>query len=200
MAVTVERIKIRAEIIFNGISVVTPNIMSFNVRKARGQSSASFSASLKIPHDQLNSSSVGRTANVVIRAGEEGQLKTIFTGYVYKMSLNPSRTDSSYAIVNVSGKDVLSTMEGQNVTRRVPAQQLAKWGSITSLLVKRDKFKERFPLKIRDDQPRLTWDQIQDFSNFVVGSPDPTAAGINAAGSTGTAGRMDITDVSPLAE
>jgi len=195
MAVTVDRVKIRAEIIFNGISVVTPNILSFNVRKSRGQPSATFSASLKVPHSELVSTDVGQNANVVIKAGEDYPRNTIFTGYVYRMSINPSRTDSSYAIVNISGKDVLSVMEGQNITRRVPARQLAKWGSITGILAKRDKFKERFPLTIRDANPRLTWNQIQEFDKFVAGAPKPTAAEIDSTGAPGTAGRFDVTQI-----
>jgi hypothetical protein len=148
-----------------------------------------------VPHGELNSTNVGRNTNVIIKAGEGSPDKTIFTGYVYRMSINPSRTDSSYAIVNISGKDVMSVMEGQNITRRVPAQQLAKWGSITGVISKRDKFKERFPLKIRNAEPRLTWSQIQEYDQFVVGSPDPTAAGMDGTGATGTAGKMAITDL-----
>jgi len=193
MAVTIDRVKVRAEVIFNGISVVTPDILSFNVRRSRGQASATFSASLKVPHHELISSTrTGRDANVIIKAGEGSPSNTIFTGYVYRISVNPSRTDSSYAIINISGKDVLSVLEGQNITRRVPARQLAKWGAITSILTKRDKFKERFPLKIRDAKARLTWDDIQSFDRFVVGSPDPQAANINSTGATGTAGRFDV--------
>ena len=193
MAVSIDRVKIRAEVIFNRISVVTPYILSFNVRKSRGQPSASFSASLKVPHSRLNNVKVGREANVVIKAGEGSANKTIFTGYVYRMSINPSRTDSSFAIVNISGKDMLSVMEGQNITRRVPAQQLAKWGSITGIIANRDKFKERFPLKIRDANPRLTWAQIQDYDEFVVGSPDPTSVDIDGTGKTGAAGKIATT-------
>jgi len=192
MSVTIDRIKIRAEVMFCGISVTTPNILSFNVRRSRGQASASFSASLKVPHYELNSTNTGRDANVIIRAGEGSPSNIIFTGYVYKININPSRTDSSYAIVNISGKDILSVIEGQNITRRVPAKQLAKWGSITSVLTKRDKFKERFPLKIRDAQARLTWEQIQEFSNFVVGSPNPTAGIVDPSGTTGHACRFDV--------
>lgn len=193
MAVGIDRVKIRAEVLFNGISVVTPNILSFSVRRSRGQPSASFSASVKVPHDELNNTNAGQNANVVIKAGEGSPDKTIFTGYVYRMSINPSRTDSSYAIVNISGKDVMSIMEGQNITRRVSAQQLAKWGSITGIIAKRDKFKERFPIKIRNAEPRLTWSQLQERDGFVVGSPDPTAAGLDGTGATGTAGKMTIT-------
>ena len=195
MAVSIDRIKIRAEVLFNGISVVTPNILSFNVRKSRGQPSATFSASLRVPHDKFTSTTVGQNANVVIKAGEDTPGSPIFTGYVYRISINPSRTDSSVVIVNIAGKDVMSVMEGQNITRRVPAQQLAKWGSITGIIAKRDKFKERFPLKIRNAEPRLTWSQIQEYDQFVVGSPDPTAVDLDGTGATGTAGKHSITDL-----
>lgn len=193
MALTIDRVKVRAEITFCDITISTPDILSFNVRRARGQASADFSASLKIPHHLLASADTGYSANVIIRAGEEGLLRTIFTGYVYKININPSRTDSSYAIVNISGKDILSVMDGQNITRRVPVQQLAKWGAITSILSKRDKFKERFPLKIRDDQARVTWTQMHEFQDFVVGSPDPNASIISTTGATNTSGQHDVT-------
>jgi len=195
MAVSIKRVKIRARITFGAIVVVTPNILSFNVRRSRGQASASFSASLKVTHDELSSINTGLSANIKIEAGENDPDKVIFTGYVYKVTINPSRSDSSYAIINISGKDIMSVMEGQTVTRRTPARQLAKWGAITSLLRKRDKFKERFPLQIRDSKPRLSYSRIMEAEDTNIKSPSPFVSDIDGSGMTGTAGRHSITQL-----
>ena len=71
---------IRARIkIGNNIDEKTPNVVSFNVRKARGQMSATFTASLKIPQSKFSISSLGslKNASVIIEAGPKGALKTI---------------------------------------------------------------------------------------------------------------------------
>ena len=58
----IELVKIRAVItIGNSLTVETPFIQSFNVRKSRGQIST-FDASLKVEYDQVTGSSIGGLA------------------------------------------------------------------------------------------------------------------------------------------
>ena len=153
---------IRARIkIGNNIDEKTPNVVSFNVRKARGQMSATFTASLKIPQSKFSISSLGslKNASVIIEAGPKGALKTIFTGRVYKATLNPIRTDASKVMLNVSGKDVLSVMEGQKVNRRVRAYRDGskppeRWGMVTALKKDNSPTRATIPAKVYDKKPQ----------------------------------------------
>ena len=134
--------KIRAKITFGNIVVETPYIVSFSVRKARGQMSATFSASIKVPDDTFAGGGVGGEeaigSSITIEAGAP-QLKKIFTGRIFKIVVNPVFTDSSLIMVNLSGRDVLSLLEGQKVTRLVDTLRdqegnpPGRWGVITGV-------------------------------------------------------------------
>lgn len=133
--------KIRARITFGGIVVVTPYVVSFNVRKARGQMAATFSASIKVPTGTFSASRGGDDvigSAITIEAGAPS-LRRIFTGRVFKIIVNPVFTDSSLVMVNLSGRDVLSLLEGQKVTRLVDTlrdqegNSPGRWGVITSV-------------------------------------------------------------------
>lgn len=107
----------------SGLTAVTPpldpdgnHILSFNVDKARGQIS-SFSASLKVLHSNVTSSAIlGDT--ITISAGTSTVRNTIFTGIVRKATITPCRDDPAYVILNLSGNDVMSRLEGKKFTRR----------------------------------------------------------------------------------
>lgn len=62
----------RARISIGGLTVQTPYVLSFNVRKARGQV-GSFDASLKVSHDEISGSISG--GNAIVEAGTRGNLK-----------------------------------------------------------------------------------------------------------------------------
>ena len=163
--------KIRAEITMGGIKVVTPNVVSFSVRRARNQMAATFSASLKLPH--TIATDVG--ADIVIRAGVSGGLKTIFTGTVEKSTINPIRTDASMVMLNISGRDVLGVLEGQKINRRVKTYKDGdtppeRWGVISSVLKHNTSKIEKFPINIRDHQPKA----IQDFPKIPLDTTPDT--------------------------
>jgi len=149
-----DQVKIRATIDVGGAIISTPDILSFSVTRARGQMCATFQASVKIPGDVT----FGAGGKIVISANAG----TIFTGYVKKMSISPSKTDSSHVIVNMSGRDVLSVLEGITFSRRVDAMKMARFGVISSIVQRNESYKERFPAKVWDNEEKYTSYQIMD--------------------------------------
>ena len=154
--------KIRAKITIGGIVVVTPNVVSFNVRRARSQMAATFSASLKIPY--TTAKDIG--ADITIEAGLKGQLNKIFTGTVEKSTVNPIRTDASMAMLNISGRDVLSILEGQKINRRVKTYKDGsippeRWGVVDSVLKHNTSSIEKFSPRITDKKPKAVQDLPQ---------------------------------------
>ncbi|MHA1833658.1 MAG: hypothetical protein ACTSV7_06665 [Candidatus Baldrarchaeia archaeon] len=128
MATQIEMVKVRATIeIGDAFRVATPFIQSFNVTKTRGQIST-FSASLKV--SGAGSKIVGE--NIVIYAGEKNNEIKIFTGIVRRASITPCFDDPSYVIMNMSGNDVLSLLQGKQYTRRCKATA-ASWVTIQSV-------------------------------------------------------------------
>jgi hypothetical protein len=149
--------RIRAQITIGGLIVRTPNVVSFNVRRARNQMAATFSASLKIPYTTSNN--IG--ADIVIEAGLKGNLKKIFTGTIEKSTVNPIRTDASMVMLNISGRDVLAVMEGQKINRRVKTYRDGsnppeRWGIINSVAKHNTSKMEKFPIFIEDNKPKAT--------------------------------------------
>jgi hypothetical protein len=127
---TIDLIKIRAKInIGNSLIVETPFIQSFNVRKSRGQLST-FDASLKVEYNQISGSNVG--GMVSISAGGNGTMKEIYSGILKKSTISPCWDDPGYVILNISGTDVLSKLEGKKYTRRCRASK-SSWVTINSV-------------------------------------------------------------------
>jgi len=129
---SIDIIKVRAKITIGGtnLTVETPYIQSFNVRKSRGTPST-FDASLKVPKDDLSSSNIGGL--VEISAGTLGNLKTIFTGILKKATFNPCWSDPGFIFFNISGIDNMSLLQGKKYTRRCRASKSA-WVSIDSVV------------------------------------------------------------------
>jgi len=127
------RVKVRASITGGGISAQTPFVKSFNVRKTRGQA-GSFSCSVKVP-----AGSVGNVrGQIQIRAGSPSATNLIFTGIITKATISPAFDDPSYVIVNITGTDVLKTLEHKKYTRR-QTSSLASWCEITGVTRKKAK-------------------------------------------------------------
>ena len=124
----IDLVPIRATIELGGLTVKTPFIQSFNVRKTRGQLST-FDATLKVNHSQITSSNVG--GFVTISAGSSGQRK-IYTGILKKSTVSPCWDDPGYVLLNISGTDVLSHLQGKKYTRRCRATK-STWISIDSV-------------------------------------------------------------------
>lgn len=124
----IQRVKCRAEVSVGGITIRTPFVQSFNVRKQRGQVST-FTASLKVP---AGTSSQLAGGDVIIKAGEEGSLNTIFTGICRQANVSPCFDDPQYVLVSISGVDKLSLLQGKKFTRRCRATDTA-WCAITGV-------------------------------------------------------------------
>jgi len=106
-------------------------ILSFNVDKARGQIS-SFSASLKVRRDEITGGLLD-DASVTIYAGTDQTYSSnkIFTGAIKTATVTPNRDDPEYVILNISGNDVLSRLNGKKFTRRCRSSK-GVWVSIDS--------------------------------------------------------------------
>ena len=125
----IERVKVRANITIGRLSVSTPYIQSFNVKKQRGQVST-FDASLKVSHDEISGTITG--GNVVIKAGSESSMETIFTGMCRTAKISPCYDDPKYVILSISGADASILLQGKRYTRRCRATT-STWVSITGV-------------------------------------------------------------------
>lgn len=136
---TIEREAIRATITIGDETISTPDVVSFNVRRSRGQMAATFSASLKMDASTMSNNSLALVAEgITIEAGVKGSEKQIFTGVVQKVTVNPIRTDASKVMVSLSGKDNMSIMEGQKINRRIKTYRDGdtppeRWGVVTAI-------------------------------------------------------------------
>lgn len=120
MAITM--VKVRAEIIVGDLVARTPSstqqtnhILSFNVDKSRGKPST-FSASLKVIGNVITGGTSGSL--ITISAGEDSPSQKIFTGIVKAVNITPCKEDPGFVILNLSGEDVLSRLQGKKFTRR----------------------------------------------------------------------------------
>lgn len=129
MAIT--QVKCRAEVSVGGITVVTPYVQSFNVRKQRGQVST-FDASLKVPAGTAGTLTGG---DVTIRAGEGSATNLIFTGICRSAKVSPCFDDPQYVMLSISGADKLSLLQGKKFTRRCRSTA-SSWASITGVVRK----------------------------------------------------------------
>jgi hypothetical protein len=114
----IECIPVRARVELAGVTVETPFVLSFNVRKSRGQFST-FDVSLKVSHEDVAGRFTG--GPVVIWGGVRGNLIKIFTGYCKTAKINPCYDDPKYVLISASGSDALSLLQGKRYTRRCRA-------------------------------------------------------------------------------
>lgn len=126
---SIEIVKIRATIKTYGLSVSTPFIQSFNIRLSRGQLS-SFDASLKVKGNDISESLTG--GMVSFSAGVSSP-SLIYTGIIKKATVSPCWDDPGYILLNISGTDILSQLQGKKFTRRCIASS-ATWVSITDVV------------------------------------------------------------------
>ena len=117
---SITTVPVRATVSFGGISISTPFVMSFSVRKSRGQINT-FDTSLKVGHDKISGVITG--GQVEITAGPKGGEKKIFTGIVRSAKMTPCWDDPTYVILTISGNDTLSLLQGKKYTRRCRASR-----------------------------------------------------------------------------
>jgi hypothetical protein len=165
----IERVEVRARITIGALSIETPFVQSFNVRKQRGQIS-SFDATLKVSHDEVNSTITGD--NIKIYAGSlQGGIDLIFTGIVRTAKISPCFDDPKYVILSIGGTDVLSLLSGKKYTRRCRSSRTT-WAAITGLArpgLKSEKFAFQ-------NEPRIELDsgELNREKNVVnYGNPNP---------------------------
>jgi hypothetical protein len=101
-----------------GITATTPrsagnHVLSFNVDKVRGQP-GTCSVSLKVYKGQANFTSGG---TISIAAGANGT-NPVFYGYIKSITISPCRENPSFVLMNITGVDALSKLDGKKYTRR----------------------------------------------------------------------------------
>ena len=112
-------VRIRARIkVGTSFTCETPYIQRFSVNKSRGQA-ATFDASLKVSNRDVLGNISGDS--VTVEAGVYGNMPTIFTGFIKKVTVNPCYDDPSYVILSISGVDPMGFLDGKKYTRRCRA-------------------------------------------------------------------------------
>lgn len=127
---TIERVKVRATVQIGNLSVSTPYVQSFNVRKQRGQVST-FDAALKVSHDEVSGTITG--GPVVISAGKDSASEVIFTGICRMAKISPCYDDPKYVILSIGGADQMSLLQGKRYTRRCRSSR-STWVAITDVV------------------------------------------------------------------
>ncbi len=122
--------KIRAEIDFGGqLKFETPEIQSFTVNKSRTSLASTFSASIEVPATTIFP--IGQ--DVTIKAGIAGDLKPLFTGRVFNITVNPSFEKAITYVVNLSGADRFHDLEGHTFSRRQRTRGQTTFAAITGI-------------------------------------------------------------------
>ena len=114
---SIDVVPVRATINIGGESIKTPYVLSFSVRKTRGQIST-FDASLKVSSTSFSGYA---GSGVTISAGRYGEEKKIFTGIVTNAKIEACNDNPGFMILSISGKDALMFLEGKKFTRRCRA-------------------------------------------------------------------------------
>lgn len=185
MAIDHVEVKVRAAVRVGGgtgFYLETPYVKSFNVKRARGQMTATFSTTLKVKQSQLDTLATNELGSLVeIWAGtitnEEAQLqedalstifdpsgsrylmsldndnfRKVFTGYVLSMSFNPCREDAEFLYLNMSGEDIFYFLKDKKFTRRAKPTNLEMWAAVTSVSRTRTNFDTKFPEKLEEEK------------------------------------------------
>jgi hypothetical protein len=179
--------RVRASINFAGRTFNTPDIVSFSVNRSRGQMSAQFSVSVKVPYSDLSTMSAAPESIITITAGFEGALKPVFKGIIRKCSFSPIRQDASKVMMNLSGNDFLSVLEGQKITRRTVNYKDGdgppeRWGVVNSVVKHNTPVRKKLHVQPVDQGPvALPYDGNTHMtlidprhSNLYEASPDKT--------------------------
>lgn len=206
MTATVTTQKVRAKIEIGNadnsdspiMEIFTPDVVSFNVSRKRGQKSATFSASVKVPYNTFLIGSPVSANTIRIYAGvksanydqedpsyAEWNLKRIFTGYIYQMVVNPIRTDASKIMLNLSGSDTFSIMDGQNITRRIAAKKMSgRFGVVTGIISSNSSKPMRF-LNKPTDTANLTPNLISKDPSDYIKTPGAFDTSVDRSGGLG---------------
>jgi len=124
--------KIRARISFGNLIFETPDIQSFSVNRSRSSLAASFNCSIEVPATTV----FPGDQDIIIEAGTEGNLQTIFTGQVLQITINPSFENAANFVVNMSGQDKFHELEGKTFSRRQRTRGPTTFAAITNVVSK----------------------------------------------------------------
>jgi hypothetical protein len=130
-------VAVRCRVSVGGILAGTPDggttnhVLSFNVDKVRGQP-GTCNMSLRVKKGQAGF--VSSTGGVItIDAGANGANHRVFYGFIKSVTISPCREYPSFVIMNITGVDVLSKLEGKKFTRRCRYAH-GTWVSITGVV------------------------------------------------------------------
>lgn len=156
---TLTQQRVRAEISFGTYTVRTPDVISFSVNKRRGQPVSTFSASVKVSYTFVETGEILHK-KIVIKAGSPTASTTVFTGWIHEIVVSPIRSDASKVMLSISGKDVLSVLEGQKITRRMKtymdgSRPIARWGVVNNVTRQNTPARQRFKNKVYTPQRLL---------------------------------------------
>jgi hypothetical protein len=134
----IDIVRVRALIEIGNVRAGTPplgydnHILSFNVDKSRGQVST-FSASIKMRRGEVSGGLINN-AEIKIYAGTRSSYSNnlIFTGVIRTATVSPNRDDPEFVVLNISGNDRLSYLNGKKYTRRCRSSK-GVWVSIESV-------------------------------------------------------------------
>lgn len=127
---TIKKVKVRAKIEGPGFSASTPDVISFYIKRTRGQLDT-FNFSIKI--NITASESTGKIKIYAGKGGEGSDPPLIFTGILTSLKLRPCFEDPSKVILDGSGTDVRRLLENKQFTRR-QTKGIATWVEITGLV------------------------------------------------------------------
>ena len=184
MAITA--VPIRATIEMGNTTVKTPYILSFNVTKTRNQKST-FQASVKVKGDKVANIDAD---DIVIHAGERGNEKKIFTGFILKANPSPCWEDPTYVVLNISGADCLHKLEHEKYTRRQIGSK-NKWAIINSVVTKFDKG-DQFKLG-NEPMVKTTDGDFRSVDEKIGATFGQDAKGLSSTGSIKSANEVFIT-------
>lgn len=116
-----------AVVVIGGKSFSTPNILSINVTRSRGEVSSK--ASVSFYTGNFPNSGGGSDTGVSIRI----QGVNVFTGYLRKYSVSPSFRWAGELIVRVSAEDIMYKLLNKKIVRRQKIEGLGPMAFITGL-------------------------------------------------------------------
>jgi len=124
-------VRCRCRVTVGGLVAGTPcnytnHVLSFNVDKSRGQPGT---CSVSIRAQKGEAGFASNRGVITIAAGQNGANNSIFYGYIRSVTISPCREYPNCVMLNVTGVDALSKLEGKKYTRRCRSQ-LASWVSI----------------------------------------------------------------------
>ena len=121
--------KIRAEVWMGSTLLArTPFVTNFSINQSRNQNSTTFS----VTFEMIAGTSFPLGAQLIIKAGFKGALKTRLTGIIETTTAQPALGKPTYFSVTLGGRGVLSDLENKKFSRRLKSSGQGLFCLITS--------------------------------------------------------------------